>query len=159
MVHLDSTSFHVDGRPHQDEKPDEGVIHITRGYSRDHRPDLNQVILELIVEHQAGIPLLMKPLSGNQQDAPGFGEVIEHYMDQLQATYGATYVVADCALYSDENLNKLAQTQMKWITRVPATVKEAQVALKRPDPQTIKPLKEGYRYQRLTSHDGGVAQG
>ena len=28
------------------------VVHITHGYSRDHRPDLNQVILELIMEHQ-----------------------------------------------------------------------------------------------------------
>ncbi len=42
MIHLDSTSFHVDGRYHQDEKPDEGVIHLTRGYSRDYRADLNQ---------------------------------------------------------------------------------------------------------------------
>jgi transposase len=41
------------------------VVHITKGYSRDHRPDLNQVVLELIVEHQAGIPVLMQPLSGN----------------------------------------------------------------------------------------------
>ena len=71
----------------------------------------------------------MKPLSGNQQDAPAFGEVIEHHIDQLQATYGATYVVDDCALYSEENLEKLAQTQMKWITRVAATLKEAQTAL------------------------------
>jgi len=158
MVHLDSTSFHVDGRYNQDDEPDAGVIHITRGYSRDHRPDLNQVILELIVEHQAGIPLLMKPLSGNQQDAPAFGEVIEHHIDQLQATYGATYVVADCALYSEENLEKLAQTQMKWITRVPATVKEAQTALSQADPQRMNLLKEGYRYQRLTSCYGGVDQ-
>jgi transposase len=158
MVHLDSTSFHVDGRYNHDEEPDAGVIHITRGYSRDHRPDLNQVILELIVEHQAGIPLLMKPLSGNQQDAPAFGEVINHHIDQLQATYGSAYVVADCALYSEENLEKLAQTQMKWITRAPATVKEVQAALSQADPQNMTPLKEGYRYQRLTSCYGGVDQ-
>lgn len=158
MVHLDSTSFHVDGRYNQDAEPDAGVIHITRGYSRDHRPDLNQVILDLIVDHQAGIPLLMKPLSGNQQDTPEFGKVIAPHIDQLQATYGATYGVADCALYSEENLEKLAQTQMKWITRVPATLKEAQVALRQADPQSMKPLKEGYRYQRLTSCYGGVEQ-
>ena len=34
------------------------IINITKGYSRDHRPDLNQAILQLIVENQAGIPLL-----------------------------------------------------------------------------------------------------
>ena len=69
FAHLDSTSFHVDGRYNSDEEPNEHVIHITRGYSRDQRPDLNQVMLDLIVEHQAGIPVLMKPLSGNSSDA------------------------------------------------------------------------------------------
>jgi transposase len=56
-THLDSTSFHVDGRYKSAQEPEAEVIHITRGYSRDHRPDLNQVMLELIVEPQAGIPL------------------------------------------------------------------------------------------------------
>src|ERR671925_1086951 len=67
-AHLDSTSFHVDGRYNSEEEPEAEVIHITRGYSRDHRPDLNQGMLELIVEHQAGIPVLMQPLSGNSSD-------------------------------------------------------------------------------------------
>ena len=48
--HLDTTSFHVDGRYNSDGEPNEKVVHITQGYSRDHRPDLNQVMLELIVE-------------------------------------------------------------------------------------------------------------
>src|ERR687892_1509865 len=72
VAHLDSTSFHVDGRYNSEEEPEAEVIHITRGYSRDHRPDLNQVMLDLMVEHQAGIPLLMKPLSGNTSDAHDF---------------------------------------------------------------------------------------
>jgi transposase len=33
----------------------EQVVHITRGDSRDHRPDLNQLRLELIIEHQTGM--------------------------------------------------------------------------------------------------------
>lgn len=115
-------------------------------------------MLELIVEHQAGLPLLMKPLSGNRNDAQAFGAVIERHIDQLQTTYGATYLVADCALYSEANLEKLAQTQMKWITRVPATVKEAQKALEQAALQAMKPLKEGYHDQRLTASYGVVAQ-
>ena len=122
FAHLDSTSFHVDGRYNSDEKPEDQVVHITRGYSRDHRPDLNQVMLELIVEHQAGIPVLMKPLSGNSSDAQEFGHVIRDHIAQFQTTYGSTYLVADSALYSEDNLQKLAETPMKWITRVPATV-------------------------------------
>jgi transposase len=100
LLHLDSISFHVDGRYNSAEAPDEHIIHITRGYSRDHRPDLNQVLLALIVEHRAGIPVLMKPLSGNSSDATDFGEVISGHIDQLQTTSGAPYLVADSALYS-----------------------------------------------------------
>jgi transposase len=86
VAHLDSTSFHVDGRYNSDAEPEEHVIHITRGYSRDHRPDLNQVMLELIVEHQAGIPVLMTPLSGNSSDAQDFGEVVRAHVQQLHIT-------------------------------------------------------------------------
>ena len=156
FVHLDTTSFHVDGRDNSDEAPDEQVVHIPRGYSRDHRPDLNQVMLELMVEHQAGIPVLMKPLSGNSSDGQEFGHVIKEHIAQLHTTYGTTYLVADSALYSDENLQQLAKTQIKWITRVPATLSDAQAALAQAAPQAMQPLTEGYRYHARTSTYGGV---
>ena len=95
FAHLDTTSFHVDGRYNSHEAPDEQVVHITPGYSRDHRPDLNQVMLELIVEHQAGIPILMKPLSGNSSDAQEFGPVSRDHLAHLHTTYGAPSLVAD----------------------------------------------------------------
>jgi transposase len=157
-AHLDTTSFHVDGRYNHDDPPSEAVVHITKGYSRDHRPNLNQVMLELIVEHQAGIPVLMKPLSGNSSDAKDFGQTVSDHIEQLQTTYGTTYLVADSALYSAENLGKLSDTHAKWITRVPATLSEAQVALSQADPETMSPLKTGYRYQSLSSTYGNVVQ-
>ncbi|HEY5867962.1 MAG TPA: IS1634 family transposase [Candidatus Tectomicrobia bacterium] len=158
FTHLDSTSFHVDGRYNSDEAPDEQVVHITQGYSRDHRPDLNQVMLELVVEHQAGIPVLMKPLSGNSSDGKAFGQVISKHIAQIQTTYHPTYLVADSALYSADNLQKLADTSIKWITRVPATLTEAQEVLTQANPQTMSPLQAGYRYRVVTSNYGDVAQ-
>jgi transposase len=158
FAHLDSTSFHVDGRYNSAEEPDAYVIHITPGYSRDHRPDLNQVMLDLIVEHQAGIPVLMRPLSGNTSDASDFGHVVTQHIEHLHITYGTTYLVADSALYSEENLQKLAHTRSKWITRVPATLTEAQAALAQAEPVAMAPLMEGYRYHILRSTYGGVAQ-
>jgi len=68
--HLDSTSFHVDG-DYKNISEDENCIQLVQGYSRDHRPELNQVILNLLVENQAGIPLYMKPASGNSNDKEG----------------------------------------------------------------------------------------
>ena len=157
-MHLDTSSFHVDGDYNHDDPPDEQVVHITKGYSRDHRPDLNQVMLELIVEHQAGIPILMKPLSGNSSDAKAFGQTIRDHIEQLQSTYGPTYWVADSALYSEENLRTLQETSAKWITRVPATLNEAQAALAQAHPETMSPLKPGYRYESLRSTYGEVDQ-
>jgi transposase len=158
FAHLDTTSFHVDGRYNSEQAPDAQVVHLTRGYSRDHRPDLNQVMLELIVEHQAGIPVLMKPLSGNSSDAQEFGSLIKEHIAQLQTTYGITSLVADSALYSEANLQKLSETRLKWVTRVPATLGEAQAVLAQVAPETMQPLTEGYRYQALTSTYGQVEQ-
>src|SRR5919202_636005 len=156
--HLDTTSFHVDGRYNSAQPPDEQVVHITQGYSRDHRPDLNQVMLELVVEHQAGIPVLMQPLSGNSHDGKAFGQVVSDHIAQLHPTAPPSYLVADSALYSAENLQKLAEPSLKWITRVPATLHEAQAVLAQADPQTMAPLTEGYRYHVVPSSYGGVAQ-
>jgi transposase len=63
-AHLDSTSFHVDGAYASSEP---GVIEITYGYSRDHRPDLKQFMMNLICVGDGDIPVLMEMASGNQQ--------------------------------------------------------------------------------------------
>ena len=84
QLHLDSTSFHVDGVYNSNEEKPEKVIHITHGYSRDHRPELNQVILNLIVENVAGIPLYMQPLSGNINDKEGFGDIVKEHIASLK---------------------------------------------------------------------------
>jgi transposase len=115
-------------------------------------------MLELIVEHQAGIPLLMKPLSGNSSDAQECGEVIHQHIHQVHLTCGTTDLVADSALSSADNLQKLAQTQLKWTTRVPATWHDAQEALSQADPPSMTPLMEGYRSHELMSAYGDVAQ-
>ena len=64
--------------------------------------------------------------------------------------------MADSALYSEANLQKLAQTHIKWITRVPATVPAAQSVLAQADPQALASLTAGYRYRELTATYGGI---
>lgn len=56
-INLDSTSIHVDGN--YDHEEDCKAVKLVRGYSRDHRPELNQVVLNLITENKAGIPVYM----------------------------------------------------------------------------------------------------
>lgn len=119
--HLDATSFHVDGDYNSgDEAAVMGVIHIRQGYSRDRRPDLNQVVLHLLVESQAGIPLLMAPLGGNVNDVAGFRDTLVAHLGQLQSEGSVRYLVADSALYSAETLRTFNDTV--WISRVPETL-------------------------------------
>jgi transposase len=68
------------------------------------------------------------------------------------------YLVADSALYSAENLQKLAETSLKWIPRGPATLHEAQEVLAQAQPATMASLLEGYRYAVVSSSYGDVAQ-
>ena len=104
-VHLDSTSFHLDGTYKQYQtnnglnQPQEGEdnnpkkptpIKLTKGYSRDHHPHLNQVVLNLIVEHQAGIPMMMRAADGNQIDASAFASLVDAHIDSLKAMNTST---------------------------------------------------------------------
>jgi len=66
--------------------------------------------------------------------------------------------VAESALSSNEHLPHLAKPPITWITRVPATVRDAPAAVAQVAPQAMQPLPEGYRAQALPSRYGGVAQ-
>jgi transposase len=156
VAHLDRTSLHVDGRYHSDEEPAEHVMHIPRGDSREHRPALNHVLLDVVVEHQAGIAVLMKPLSGHRRDGHDFGQIITEHLMPVPITSGTTCRVADRARYRAENLQKLAETRTLWLTRVPAPLSEAPAVLAQAAPQTMAPLTEGDRYHGGRSSDGGI---
>jgi len=56
FVHLDSSSFHLHGA-YDPEDPDRQAISITYGYSKDHRPDLKQVVVQLITSHKSALPV------------------------------------------------------------------------------------------------------
>lgn len=159
FLHLDSTSFHLDGRYNADHPPEEGsqIIHLTKGYSRDHRPDLNQVILNLIVENRAGIPLFMKAMDGNTSDKAGFVETVEGHIDQLNLAYRLEYLVMDSAGYTEEMLKTLKETGQHWISRVPENIGlcKEKVAIADPKWQNLLP---GYQYMPFEETYAGVEQ-
>ena len=119
--HLDSTSLHTDGAyADSDADDDEPVIRVTHGYSRDHRPDLKQVVTRFICENQAGIPVFMKSLSGNSNDQTDFRATVKSHIEGLKEGVGLKYRVADSALYTAETLQQLGG--FGWISRVPETL-------------------------------------
>jgi transposase len=157
--HQDITSFHVDGEYNRDEppSPETGIVHITRGYSRDNRPDLNQVALELIHEHQARLPVALQVLDGNQNDTQTLCHSVGTHIKQLRSV-GIGVLVKDSAGYSAPALQAHEEAQLKWVMRVPATLAEAKKLLEGVDPHTLSPLVEGYRYTALSREYGGVRQ-
>ncbi|MHC5731247.1 MAG: IS1634 family transposase, partial [Nostoc sp.] len=78
-LHLDSSSFHVDGdyiNKATQEESEPGGIEITYGYSRDHRPDLKQFILDLMCSGDGDIPLYLRVGDGNESDSAMFATII-----------------------------------------------------------------------------------
>ncbi|MFC3122807.1 IS1634 family transposase, partial [Agaribacter flavus] len=128
------------------------------GYSRDHRPELNQVILNLICENQSGIPVYMKPASGNSNDMEGFKQIVKAHIGSLKAAQSNRYLVADAALYTQETLVDLHNMGQTFITRVPQTLKEAKVLVRSASTLSFEPVSEGYEGTWCQSDYAGVAQ-
>ena len=116
-LNLDSTSIHVDGE-YKDEEGN-AAIKLVRGYNRDHRPELNQVVLNLITENQAGIPIYMQAASGNINDNEGFKNIVKQHVKSLKAAHNNRYFIADAALYTAETIQSLDEQGQLFISRAP----------------------------------------
>lgn len=167
--HLDSSSFSVHGEYKEvlpllkesseaaSKKADvvkEIPIKITHGYSRDHRPDLKQFMLNMIVSGDGDVPIFIETGSGNQSDKKVFGEIARKYRKQLEFE---TTIVSDSALYSEHNLKMLKE--MSWVTRVPLSIKEAkEIVSNLSFDEFSKSKKEGYFWKEIESNYAEIKQ-
>ena len=174
--HLDSSSFHLHGK-YESELASVSVIEsetaldrgdgestkplsstvpikITYGYSRDHRPDLKQFILDLICSSDGDVPLFLRVGSGNESDRAVFTSICQEFKQQLNLD---SLMVASGALYSAPNLSML--TNLRWLTRVPLSLKQSQ--------QLVSQLNEaeftsssvsGYSWSKHKSNYRGIEQ-
>lgn len=149
--HLDSTSISVEG---EYKKSEEGVVHLTYGYSKDKRPDLKQFMIHLIVSQDGDVPLGIKIGSGNESDQKIFGEIITAYQKEVEEP---TTYIADSALYTAENLQKLGE--LEWLSRVPLTNKKAKKEVETLKEKELKASEqEGYRYKEKRVNHHGIEQ-
>lgn len=74
------------------------------------------MVLELIQENQAGIPVAMT-LSGNESDKSALREAVGVHTANLQAL-GVKLVVKDSAGYSAQALKAPQETELPWVMRV-----------------------------------------
>lgn len=154
--HLDSTSISVCG---DYEKGSPTAIKLTHGFSKDHRPDLKQAVLSLIVNGPSAIPLWMEPLDGNSSDKKSFHETIKKVNDfRKQIDLETEFKwIADAALYSKDKL--LKQNDYLWLSRVPESILEAKNLVERDEKEVQwTPREKGYKTSSSISYYGGIKQ-
>ena len=153
--HLDTTSFALTGEYVPDSN--EQAITITQGYSKDHRPDLKQAVLELMVSQDGGVPFVSKSWDGNTSDTQIFQERAEALITTLQRSSTPRYLVADAKLYHEANAASLSQ--LGFITRIPHTLKRVSQAITQALTGDRWPsLDATTRYHRLELCHYGMAQ-
>jgi len=118
--HLDTSAFSLTGEYLPD--TDEQAVHITYGHSKDHRPDLKQVMVEMMVSQDGGIPLLFKSLDGNSSDNTVFRNRAEVLLKEFKESESPRYLIADCKLYTEKNAVNLKE--LPYITRIPRNIKK-----------------------------------
>lgn len=158
-IHLDSSSLSVHGEYIEE---DEGGIKllddnesglgtlaatpsITHGFSKDHRPDLKQVVINIATTGAAGFPIMMESHSGNASDQKILYEAVKRMqkfckgMNELPEFM----YVADSAMYNSCVNNS---ADFIWMSRVPESISEAKAWLQKADSSFAwKDLGNGYR--------------
>jgi transposase len=95
---------------------------ITWGHSKDHRPDLKQLLYTLTVSDDGGVPVYFTSESGNVVDDQTHRQTWD-LLRQLVERPDFLYV-ADCKLASTENMNYIAQQGGRFLSVLPRTRKE-----------------------------------
>lgn len=157
-AHLDATSMSVSGAYLKSGGPPLVAatvpIEICHGYSRDHRPDLKQFVMNLVCWGDGDIPAFIELADGNQSDKARFAGIIEQF--QQQWDFEGVYV-ADAALYSANNLEQLGT--LRWISRVPMTLTQAHEVIDLIDESAFRPsVLDGYRIAEVCCTYSGVHQ-
>ena len=158
--HLDSSSFSFHGDyPERLIKEGDKEVRITQGYSKDHRPDLKQIVVGLICDAKTKIPMYFKALDGNKSDVSSFVPMISEFQKQLEESQMPKMIVADAALYSEDNIQTLAKSTT-FLTRVPDSLNAVKELYENQDltEMTIHSSDPRYRFQWYGNLYGGVEQ-
>ena len=156
-LHGDTTSKLVFG---EYAAPHEEAVSITYGHSKDHRPDLKQVMAGVTTTSD-GVPVIAEMLDGNQSDKTWHGGILERLQRQLRIPKGKpVHYVGDSALITQANLDTAARCRIRITGRLPRTVGACTTlvteAVHRDTWEDLGPIVEGkeaarYEGQRFTS--------
>jgi transposase len=159
--HLDTSSLKVCGdydveHLYSDDAPRPPLPR--HGHSKDHRPDLKQVVISLTTSGPAHLPIWYEGLDGNSSDKANFHETlarIKSFKEQLKNSPKFLWV-CDSALYSQD---KLQQSDLLWLTRAPENLSLVK-QLVHADAKTYvwQDLQNGYQGVLIGQNDRGLKQ-
>lgn len=98
-LHLDITSFHVNG------------------------------VYDCADGDQVGLPVYMQALSGYSNDTKTFALTARRHLSSLKAAQENRYLVGDATLYCSDTLQLLEQQQQLFVAWAPVTLNEAKQAI------------------------------
>jgi transposase len=133
-VHHDTTSVTVHGDYDLYADPDHGQpFVITYGFSKEHRPDLKQLVHSLLcVDH--GIPIWSKCENGNESDKTINKNLMRRIVEKMRELgQDNPLYVADSALVTEDNLALMSDEEkgFRFVTRLPAIYSECEAAITR----------------------------
>jgi transposase len=120
-IHNDSTSVKAFGRIPGKTR---AGFELHNGHSKDHRPDLKQLVFSLSIAHDGAVPVHHCVYSGNRNDETTHIETWE----ALRHIHGAPdfLYVADCKLCTREQLRHIVGAGGRAITILPQNLLEVQ---------------------------------
>ncbi len=125
QLHNDSTSISFCGQ-YRDQSPSsrsgKRAPAITYGYSKDHRPDLKQLLFILTTDADGGVPVQFRTADGNTNDSITH---IETWSTLRTVAGRADFLyVADSKLCSQDNLSFIDRAGGRFVTVMPRSRRE-----------------------------------
>lgn len=119
QIHNDSTSIKLYGQYRRQSK--KGIA-LKRGYSKDHRPDLNQLLYNLSVARDGAVPIHFKSHDGNKTDDTLH---IDNWLELRRLVETSKFLyVADSKLCTAETMLRIDREHGRFVTVVPRTRSE-----------------------------------
>jgi transposase len=116
QIHEDTTTIKVDGA-YVGQNPK--AVQLKRGHSKDHRPDLKQLVYDLSVTSDGAIPVHFKAHDGNKSDDTLHWDnwmTLRSLFNRSDFLY-----VADSKLCVSDTLMKIDRNQGRFVTVLPRT--------------------------------------
>jgi hypothetical protein len=153
LLFFDTTSTYFEASPDEAEEGAQAPFRVF-GHSKDHRPDLPQVVIGLAVTRE-GIPVRVWVWPGNSNDM----SVITQVKDDLRGwRLGRCVWVVDRGFSSDANLRYLTRGGGHWIAgeRMRDGSPDAQAALARPG--RYQTVRDNLRVKDVRVGEGDAAR-